>query len=220
MPAYEEEIEEAEHEGVALRLLTAPVEVRGRGPPRGGHQVPAHAAGRVRPLRPPPARRRRRGLRHPGRPRAGGHRPDAGPARRSATASHLETRNDDFIAGQPGHRPDLGEVDLRRRRRGDAAPPRWSRRWRPASGRPWASTCTSPARNHAFWRETKEVDTSFDPDAEPVRYAAREAGPDPRRAAAQQLRRSRAALARGGGRPPGQPLPALRLRQALASVPR
>ena len=77
MPAYKEEIEEAEHEGVTLKLLTAPVEVLVGGPPRGGHQVPAHAAGRVRPLRPPPARGRRRRLHHPRRPRARGHRPDA-----------------------------------------------------------------------------------------------------------------------------------------------
>ena len=141
MPAYEEEIEEAEHEGVALRLLTAPVRGRARRQARGGHQVPAHAAGRVRPLRPPPARRRRRRLRHPGRPGAGGHRPDARFAEDHATACtwNRATRRSSRSTRSPA----------RPRRSGSSpaatpspAPPRWSRPWRPASGRPWASTCT------------------------------------------------------------------------------
>ena len=91
---------------------------RGRGQARGGHQVRADAAGRVRPLRPPPAGRRRRRLRHPGRPRPGGHRPDARPAEDQQQRAAGDAQPD-VHPRQPGHRPDLGEVDLRRRRRRD-----------------------------------------------------------------------------------------------------
>ena len=116
MPAYEEEIEEAEHEGVVLRLLTAPVRDCRRGAPRGGREVRADAAGRF--------------------DRSGRRRPEEGgdafviPADQvlvaigqtlGSQAPPRRTRPGDpqrrLPAGQPGHRADLGEMDLRRRRR-------------------------------------------------------------------------------------------------------
>ncbi len=48
-----------------------------RGAARGGGEVRARAAGGLRSFRPPPPRGTRRRLRHPRRPGAGGHRPDA-----------------------------------------------------------------------------------------------------------------------------------------------
>ena len=172
MPAYEEEIEEAEHEGVRLRLLTAPVEVLAEGRAGRGPEVPADAAGRVRPLRPPPARRRRRRLRHPGRPRPGGRRPDAGPEEASTNGVAAGDPQRDFIAANPV----TGQT---------------SEKWIFAGG----DAVTGPSSvveavaageraavgidqyltgaNHAFWRETQEVDTFFDPDAEPATRRAR-----------------------------------------------
>ncbi len=214
MPAYEEEIEEAEHEGVKLRLLTAPVEVVLDGTPRGGHQVPAHAAGRVRPLRPPPARRGRRRLHHPGRPGPGGHRPDARSARRSPTACSLETRNQDFIyvnpvTGQTSEKWIFAG--------GDAVSGPSSVVEAVAAGERAAVGIDQylTGRIHAFWRETHEVDTSFDPDAEPFDAPREKLNLIPVERRREQFRRSRAALVRIGRRPPGQPLPPLRLWQRV-----
>ena len=69
--------------------------------------------------------------------------------------------------------------------------------------------------NHAFWRGDRPVDTSFDPDADPTDTPREKLRAHSRRTAQEQLRRSRAALARDGGRPPGAALPALRLRKTL-----
>ena len=70
-------------------------------------------------------------------------------------------------------------------------------------------------QNHAFWREAHEVDTVVRPGCRAVRRPAREAELDRRRAAAEQFCRSGAAVVRIGRRPPGRPLPPLRLRQTL-----
>ena len=38
------------------------------------------------------------------------------------------------------------------------------------NARPWGSTLPDRKATHAFWRETREVHTHFDPDAEPVDF--------------------------------------------------
>ena len=109
---------------------------------------------------------RRRRLRHPGRPRAGGHRPDARPAKDLQQRARWSraTRRSSRSTPSPARPRRSGFSPAATR---SPARPRWSRRWRPASGPPWASTCYLTGQNHAFWREAHEVDTSFDPDAEP-----------------------------------------------------
>ena len=217
MPAYEEEIEEAEHEGVKLRLLTAPVEVVLEGRRVAGIKcLPMRLgefdrSGRRRPEEGGDA------FVIPGRPGAGGHRPDA------RLAEDLQQRaagspQPDVHPGQPGDRPDLGEVDFRRRRRRD----------RPLVGGRGGGGRRAGGRGHRPLPDRQEPRLlarrprgryGLRSRRRALRRPPREAEPDPRRAAAQQLRRSRAAVARVGGRPPGRPLPALRLWQTLRGQP-
>ena len=179
---------------------------------RAGREVPADAAGRVRPLRPPPSRRGRRGIRDPGRPGAGGHRPDPGPEEALPTTSPWKpaTRTSSQVNPVSGQTSEKWIFSG-----GDAVTGPSSVVEAVAAGERAAVGIDKylSGKNHAFWRETQEVDTQFDPDAEPVRIPREKLDLIPV-AAAQQLRRSGAALARVGGHPPGQPLPPLRLRQA------
>jgi NADH-quinone oxidoreductase subunit F len=171
MPAYEEEIEEAEHEGVALRLLTAPVEVVVEGKRVAGIKCVPMRLGEF--------------------DRSGRRRPEEGGDAFIIPADHvlvaigqsldlqkisssvpLESRNQTFVQANPVS----GQT---------------SEKWIFAGG----DAVTGPSSvveavaageraavgidlyltgvNHAFWREGHEVDTAFDPDAEPS-DAARE----------------------------------------------
>ena len=165
MPAYEEEIEEAEHEGVVLRLLTAPVEVVLDGKRVAGIKCTPMRLGEF--------------------DRSGRRRPEEGGDAFLLSADHvlvaigqtldlqtitnrvqLESRNQTFISVNPV----TGQT---------------SEKWIFAGG----DAVTGPSsvveavaagergavgidhyltgQNHAFWREAHEVDTAFDPDAEP-----------------------------------------------------
>jgi NADH-quinone oxidoreductase subunit F len=171
MPAYEEEIEEAEHEGVKLRLLTAPVEVVLDGKRVAGIKCLPMRLGEF--------------------DRSGRRRPEEGgdafviPAdqvlvaigqtldlQKLTNSVHLETRNQAFVNVNPV----TGQT---------------SEKWIFSGG----DVVTGPSSvveavaageraavgidqyltgaNHAFWRDVHEVDTAFDPDAEPS-DAARE----------------------------------------------
>ncbi|MGB9687505.1 FAD-dependent oxidoreductase [Thermogutta sp.] len=165
MPAYEEEITEAEAEGVRLQLLTAPVEVLTEG-------------GRVVGLKCVPVQ-------------LGEF--DRSGRRRPKEAGEAFCIPADQILVAVGQTLDLealcGDVELRRNSRGfidvDPVTGQTSQRWIFAGG----DAVTGPAsvveavaageraavgidmfltgENHAFWRDPHPVETSFDPEAEP-----------------------------------------------------
>jgi NADH-quinone oxidoreductase subunit F len=166
MPAYKEEIEEAQHEGVMLKLLTAPVEV-------------VVESGRVAGLKCQTVRLGQFD-------RSGRRRPEEVGEVFTIPADHI------LVAiGQAIDLPNLcNEVTLETHRGGfimvDPVSGQTSEKWifsggdavsgpssvveavaageRAAVGIDLYLTGT----NHAFWRETMEVDTFFDPDAEPA----------------------------------------------------
>ena len=166
MPAYEEEIEEAEHEGVQLRLLTAPVEVVLEGKRVSGIKCLPMRLGEFD----------RSGRR---RPEEGGNafilQADQVLVAMGQTldlqkiTNHVSTRSPqpDVYPSQPGDRPDLGKVDFRRRRR----------RHRPVVGRRGGGGGRAGRRRHRplpdrheprlLARGPARSTPSFDPDAEP-----------------------------------------------------
>jgi NADH-quinone oxidoreductase subunit F len=165
MPAYEEEIEEAEHEGVQLRLLTAPVEVVLEGRRVSGIKCLPMRLGEF--------------------DRSGRRRPEEG-----GNAFILQA---DQVLVAVGQALDLqkitNHVQIEARAQTfiqiDPVTGQTSEKWIFAGG----DAVTGPSsvveavaageraavgidlyltgHNHAFWRETHEVDTAFDPDAEP-----------------------------------------------------
>jgi len=166
MPAYEEEIEEAEHEGVELRLLTAPVEVVSEGKKVAGIKCLPMRLGEF--------------------DRSGRRRPEeAGDAfivkadqvlvaigqtlelKKMCNAVTLETRGRDIIqiapvSGQTSEKWVFAG--------GDAVSGASSVVEAVAAGERAAVGIDAylSGKNHAFWRETKPVDTKFDPDADPL----------------------------------------------------
>ena len=171
MPAYEEEIEEAEHEGVKLRLLTAPIEVALDGRRVSGIKCLSMRLGEF--------------------DRSGRRRPVEGgdafvlPADQVLVAVGqtlelqnltnsvpLESRNQAFIAVNPvsGQTSEKWIFSG-----GDAVTGPSSVVEAVAAGERAAVGIDRylTGANHAFWREVHEVDTAFDPDAEPS-DAARE----------------------------------------------
>ena len=168
MPAYKEEIDEAIHEGVRLQLLTAPVEV-------------VVESGQVTGIRCRP-------MRLGEFDRSGRRRPEEGgeafvlPADQVLVAIgqaldaqgfcdevRLETRRDGYlvadpVTGQTNHRWIFAG--------GDAITGPSSVVEAVAAGERGAVAIDRflTGSEHAFWRETKEVDTFFDPEAEPVDY--------------------------------------------------
>ncbi len=166
MPAYKEEIEEAQHEGVVLQLLTAPVEVLVEGQQAVGLKCQPMRLGQF--------------------DRSGRRRPEEGGDTFSIKADHilvavgqtldvhklttgitLETRNETFVHIDPV----TGQT---------------SEKWIFAGG----DVVSGPSsvveavaageraavgidryltgKIHAFWREDQVVDTFFDPEAEPT----------------------------------------------------
>jgi NADH-quinone oxidoreductase subunit F len=165
MPAYEEEIEEAEHEGVGLRLLTAPVEVVVEGKRVAGIKCLPMRLGSF--------------------DRSGRRRPEEGgdafilPAdhvlvaigqtldlQKISNSVHLETRNQAFVSVNPvtGQTSEKWIFSG-----GDAVTGPSSVVEAVAAGERAAVGIDLylTGKNHAFWREAHEVDTLFDPDAEP-----------------------------------------------------
>ncbi|NLF08026.1 MAG: FAD-dependent oxidoreductase [Pirellulaceae bacterium] len=165
MPAYEEEIEEAEHEGVVLRLLTAPIEV-------------VYEEKRATGLKCTP-------MRLGEFDRSGRRRPEEGgdafviPADQILVAIgqtldlqqitkdvHLEVRNQAFVQIDP--------VTCQTSEKwifagGDAVTGASSVVEAVAAGERAAAGIDQylTGENHAFWRKDREVDTFFDPEAEP-----------------------------------------------------
>jgi NADH-quinone oxidoreductase subunit F len=165
MPAYEEEIEEAEHEGVVLKLLTAPVEIVLEGKRVAGIKCLPMRLGEF--------------------DRSGRRRPEEGGDAFIIRADHvlvaigqtldlqkisnsvqLESRNQAFISVNPvtGQTSEKWIFSG-----GDAVTGPSSVVEAVAAGERAAVGIDLylTGMNHAFWREAHEVDTSFDPDAEP-----------------------------------------------------
>jgi NADH-quinone oxidoreductase subunit F len=167
MPAYEEEIEEAELEGVQLRLLTAPVEIVLDRRKVAGVQCMPMRLGEF--------------------DRSGRRRPEESGAAFVIPADHV------LVAiGQSLDLKKLcGQISLETRREFVQINPvngQTSEKWIFAGG----DMVSGPSSvveavaageraavgidkylsgaTHAFWRETQPVDTAFDPDAEPVDY--------------------------------------------------
>jgi NADH-quinone oxidoreductase subunit F len=167
MPAYEEEIEEAEHEGVELKLLTAPVEVVAAGRKVVGLKCLPMRLGEF--------------------DRSGRRQPE------EAGGAFVITTDQVLVA--IGQRLDVrritNSVELATNRGYLSINPvtgQSSEKWIFAGG----DAVSGPAsvveavaagergavgidlyltgKNHAFWRETKAVDTQFDPDADPVDF--------------------------------------------------
>jgi NADH-quinone oxidoreductase subunit F len=165
MPAYEEEIEEAEHEGVKLRLLTAPVEVVVDGKKVSGIKCLPMRLGEF--------------------DRSGRRRPEEGgdafviPAdqvlvavgqsldlQRICNNVTLESRDQTFIKVNPvtGQTSEKWIFSG-----GDAVTGPSSVVEAVAAGERAAVGIDQylTGANHAFWREIHEVDTAFDPDEDP-----------------------------------------------------
>lgn len=166
MPAYEEEIEEAEHEGVTLRLLTAPVEVVTAGRRVAGIKCVPMRLGEF--------------------DRSGRRRPEEGGEAFVIPCDHI------LVAiGQSLDLKKLcGDVSLATRGREfiqiNPVTGQTSEKWIFAGG----DAVSGPSsvveavaageraavgidlyltgRHHGFWREMKHVDTTFDPDADPL----------------------------------------------------
>jgi NADH-quinone oxidoreductase subunit F len=166
MPAYKEEIEEAEHEGVSLKLLTAPVEVIVAGRRVAGIKCQPMRLGEF--------------------DRSGRRRPEEGGDTFVIPADHilvavgqtldlkglsggytLETRQRDFVQVNPVSGQTSEKWIFAG---GDAVSGPSSVVEAVAAGERAAVGIDQylTGRCHAFWRETQEVDTFFDPDAEPV----------------------------------------------------
>jgi len=166
MPAYKEEIEEAEHEGVALKLLTAPVEVISQGRRVTGLNCQTMRLGSF--------------------DRSGRRRPEEGGEAFVVPCDHilvaigqsldvkavtngipLETRNRTFIDAHPVSGQTSEKWIFAG---GDAVTGPSSVVEAVAAGERGAIGIDKYLTGavHAFWRDTKEIDTKFDPDAEPV----------------------------------------------------
>ncbi len=165
MPAYEEEIEEAEIEGVLLRLLTAPVQIVTEGR-------------RVTGVRCVP-------MRLGAFDRSGRRRPEEGGEAFVVKADQVLVA----IGQTLDVKPLCGEITLETRSDAfiqvDPLTGQTSEKWIFAGGDAVSGASSVveavaageraavgidlylTGRQHAFWRETKEVDTAFDPDADP-----------------------------------------------------
>ena len=216
MPAYAEEIDDAEDEGVVLQLLAAPVEiVHDAAGKRRRREVPPDDPGRLRLERPsPPGRRPQRRLRRRVRPGHRRHRPVArqrAAVRRRRGRDHQEglaqrptrtaaPRSTWIFAGGDAVTGPASVVGRHRRRR------EGRRRHRRVPHR----------RQPCLLARDVAVDTAFDPDADPAPRRRAPCVPVlAARRARRQLRRSRAVVGGRGGRRRSATLPALRLRKDL-----
>ena len=168
MPAYEEEIEEAELEGVQLKLLTAPVELVVEGRKVVGVRCMPMRLGEF--------------------DRSGRRRPEESGAAFVIPADHvlvaigqtldakkicgqvsLETRGKDYIQVNPVNGQTSEKWIFAG---GDAVSGPSSVVEAVAAGERAAVGIDKylTGQSHAFWRETRQVDTNFDPDADPVDY--------------------------------------------------
>ncbi|MCX7049475.1 MAG: FAD-dependent oxidoreductase [Candidatus Sumerlaeota bacterium] len=168
MPAYEEEIEEAIHEGVILRMLTVPVEILSKN-------------SKVTGIRCHP-------MRLAGFDRTGRRRSEAGgddfimdcdqiivaigqtlDLKSLCDGIKLETKWRDFIAADPVDGQTSVEWIFSG---GDCVSGPASVVAAVAAGEKAAVGIDQylTGRAHAFWREDKVIDTEYDPDADPVAF--------------------------------------------------
>ncbi len=213
MPAYEEEIEEAEHEGV--RAAAADRAGRSRGSRasawRASSACPCGWASSTAPAAAGPKKAATPSSSRPTRCWWPSARRSI--CKRSPTACTLETRNQTFHPGQPGDRPDLGEVDFRRRRR----------RHRPVVGGRGGGGRRAGGRGHRplpdrqeprlLARRPRRSTRRFDPDAEPSDAPREKLNLIPVERRRNNFDEVEQPWREVGGRPPGRPLPPLRLRQ-------
>ncbi len=169
MPAYAEEIEEAEHEGVVIKVLTAPVEIVAKNGRVCGVKCQAMTLGEFD----------RSGRRQP---KAAAEEPFVVPADQVITAigQKLEPaeildglavtlNKDGFIAADPlTGRTSLDWLYSG----GDAAMGPSSVVEAVAGGERAAVAIDAQltGAGHAFWRKDRECDVPFDPGADPVKY--------------------------------------------------
>jgi len=168
MPAYAEEIEEAEHEGVAIKVLTAPVEIVGRDGRVAGVSCQAMTLGEFD----------RSGRR---RPTTSAEQPFIVPADQVITAIGQRLEPAALLDGLPVTLTRDGFIAI------DPLTGRTSVDWLYSGG----DAATGPSSvveavaggeraavaidaqltgaEHAFWRRDKECDVPFDPAAEPAR---------------------------------------------------
>jgi len=166
MPAYQEEIEEAEHEGVRLQLLTAPVEVLVEG---------QHVVGlKCRPMRLGEFDRSGRRT-----PKEGGEAfviladhilvaiGQTLDAQLISNGANIETRNNTFVqinpvTGQTSEKWVFAGGDI------VVGPSSVVEAVAAGERAAVGMDLYLSGSNHAFWRAERPVDTAFDPEAEPV----------------------------------------------------
>ena len=195
MPAYKEEVDEAEHEGVKLVTLVAPMEIVVKDDRVSGIKCRTMILGEF--------------------DRSGRRKPVSGqdefivPAdqviagigqaldpKQIFDTSDLKLNKSGFIAADPVS----GQTSVPWLfAGGDAVMGPWSVVGAIAAGEKAAVGIDKmfTGEEHAFWRKEKEVDTEFDPDADPRAVPASEDAIDPGQQAQEQLPGSRAALVRG-----------------------
>ena len=213
MPAWGEEIDAADLEGIDIMTLVAPEEIlRDASGKVTGVRCKEMALGDYD----------RSGRR---RPVAGhnpdfvveadtSHRRDRAEARRAGRAGRHPRRAQPLglPRRRPGHRPDLASTGCSRAATRRPVRRRWSRRSAPARRPPSRSTSSSPAPTTPSGAATSSRRRSSTPTPTRVRSTPRGRGTG-RRRPRHQLRRGRAELGRGGRGRRGEALPALRLRQ-------
>ena len=222
MPAYAEEVEEAEREGREFKFLAAPLEIVGTDGKRHRREVPARWSSATSTARAVADRWPEANRLHRGRPGDRGHRPDAG-CRAALRTDRRSKLNETAV---PRGRPVTGQTSVRWIfAGGDAATgPVLGRGGgrRRARGPRWAST-SSHRREHAFWREDQVAGHVLRSGRRPraCAQAAAKRGLDPVAQRARDFARSR--LHVGTRRWPSaeaQALPALRLPRRLAAADR
>ena len=169
MPAYAEEVEEAEHEGVIIRVLTAPIEIMGHQGRVGGVKCQTMTLGEFD----------RSGRR---RPTAATEEPFVIPADQVITAIGQRLEPAEILDGMavPLNPAGFIAVDPLTGRTaldwlysgGDAALGPSSVVEAVAGGERAAVAIDAQltGAEHAFWRHDKECTVRFDPAADPVRY--------------------------------------------------
>ena len=169
MPAYAEEIEEAEHEGVIIKILTAPVEIVARNGRVGGLKCQTMTLGEFD----------RSGRR---RPTAAAEEPFVLPADQIITAIGQMLAPAEILDGTPLTLSPAGFIAV------DPLTGRTSLDWLYSGGdaalgpssvveavaggerAAVAIDVQLTGAEHAFWRKDRECDVRFDPAADPVRY--------------------------------------------------
>ena len=169
MPAYAEEIEEAEHEGVTIKVLTAPVEIVGEGGRASGLKCQPMALGEFD----------RSGRR---RPQAAAEEPFVLPVDQVITAIGQKLDPGEIFAelsvtlneaGFLAVDPHTGRTSLNWLYSGGDAALGPSSVVEAVAGGERAAVAIDvqfTGAEHAFWRREKKCEVPFDPNADPAKY--------------------------------------------------